>query len=132
MKVNLVEFLKLLCTSNIFRKRFVQWLARQTRYQKVWVRDLAWPCAMFLSKTLYSHSASQYLSNCAPTPPLCQQQLIDCKIGLMLGRGRGRRAVAPDGYKPTYRSPVPPNEEQRQYHALETGISSGSNGQLSS
>ena len=87
MQVNLVEFLKLHCTSNIFGKRFVQWLARQTRYQKVWVRDLAWPCAVFLSKTLYSHSASQYLSNCAPTPPLYQQQLIDCKIGLMLGRG---------------------------------------------
>ena len=36
----------------------------------------------------------QYLGNCPPTPPLTQQQSIDIKLGLMLGQGRGRWAVA--------------------------------------
>ena len=36
----------------------------------------------------------QYLGNCPPTPPLTQQQSIDSKLGLMLGLGRGRWAVA--------------------------------------
>ena len=35
----------------------------------------------------------QYLSNCAPTPPLTQQQSTDNKQGLMLGQGRSRCAV---------------------------------------
>ena len=37
---------------------------------------------------------NQYLGNCPPTPPLTRQQSIDNKLGLMLGQGRGRWAVA--------------------------------------
>ena len=33
-------------------------------------------------------------SNCPPAPPLTQQQSIDNKLGLMLGQGRGKWAVA--------------------------------------
>ena len=36
----------------------------------------------------------QYLGYCPPTPPLTQQQSIDNKLGLMLGWGRDRWAVA--------------------------------------
>ena len=38
----------------------------------------------------------QYLGNFPPTPPLTQQQsiIIDNKLGWMLGKGRGRWAVA--------------------------------------
>ena len=36
----------------------------------------------------------QYLNNCAPTPALTQQQSTDNKPGLMLGKWRGRCAVA--------------------------------------
>ena len=36
----------------------------------------------------------QYLGNCPPTPPLTQRRSIDDKLGLMLGEGRGRWAVA--------------------------------------
>ena len=36
----------------------------------------------------------QYLGNSPPTPPLTQQQSIDNNLGLMLGWGRGRWAVA--------------------------------------
>ena len=36
----------------------------------------------------------QYLSNCAPTPPLTQQSSIDNKLRLMLGQGRGKCVVA--------------------------------------
>ena len=36
----------------------------------------------------------QYLGNCPPTPPLTQQQSIDNNLRLMLGKGRGRWAVA--------------------------------------
>ena len=36
----------------------------------------------------------QYLGNCPSTPPLTQKQPIDNKVGLMLGWGRGRWAVA--------------------------------------
>ena len=36
----------------------------------------------------------QYLGNCPPTPPLTQQQSINNKLGLLLGSGSGRWAVA--------------------------------------
>ena len=36
----------------------------------------------------------QCQSNCAPTPPLTQQQSTDIKVGSMFGWGRGRCAVA--------------------------------------
>ena len=36
---------------------------------------------------------SQYFSNCALTRPLTQRQSTDSKVGLMLGKGRGRCAV---------------------------------------
>ena len=37
----------------------------------------------------------QYLENCPPNPPpLTQQQSIDNKLGVMLGWGRGKWAVA--------------------------------------
>ena len=36
----------------------------------------------------------QYLRNYAPTPPLVQQKSTNNKLGLMLGYGRGRWAIA--------------------------------------
>ena len=50
-------------------------------------KDLKGLCAMKVS------DQSQYFSNCALTHPLTQRQSTDSKVGLMLGKGRGRCAV---------------------------------------
>ena len=44
--------------------------------------------------SIFSRDQYQYLGNSPPTSPLTQQQSIDNNLGLMLGWGRGRWAVA--------------------------------------